>query len=92
MKTPPEGFYSINMIRFAVVLFFFFHLAILLKARRFAWLGRVTGWGTCALFVFLYVSQMEENSDIVFIVMAVLTGLSMLAAEIVAGTFKKDHS
>ena len=91
MKTPPEGFYSINMIRFAVVLFFFFHLAILLKARHFAWLGRVTGWGTCALFVYLYVSQMEENSDIVFIVMAVLTGLSMLAAEIVAGTFKKDR-
>lgn len=78
------------MIRFAVVLFFFFHLAILLKARRFAWVGRVTGWGTFALFVFLYVSKLEENSDIVFVVLALLTGLSMLAAEIVAKMVKKD--
>lgn len=78
------------MIRFAVVLFFFIHLAILLKARHLAWLGRLTGWGTCAVFAFLYVSPLEENSDIVFAVLAVLTGLSMLAAEIVAKSFKKD--
>ena len=78
------------MIRFAVVLFFFFHLAILLRARQFAWVGRVTGWGTTALFVFLYVSKLEENSDIVFVVLAALTGLSMLAAEIVAKMVKKD--
>lgn len=80
------------MIRFAVVLFFFVHLAILLKARHFAWVGRLTGWGVCALFVFLYASPVGENSDIVFAVLAVLTGLSMLAAEIVAKAFKKDPS
>lgn len=78
------------MIRFAVVLFFFVHLAILLKARHLAWVGRVTGWGTCALFVFLYVSQVEENSDIVFVILAVLTGVSMLGAELVAKALKKD--
>ena len=77
------------MIRFAVVLFFFFHLAILLKAERFAWLGRLTGWGTCALFMFLYFSQVEENSDIVFVVLAVITGVCMAGAEIVAGGLKK---
>lgn len=78
------------MIRFAVVLFFFIHLAILLKARHLAWAGRVTGWGTCVLFAFLYIGTFEENSDIVFAVLAFLTGLSMLAAEIVAKTLKKD--
>lgn len=80
------------MIRFAVVIFFFIHLAILLKARHLRWLGHLTGWGTCALFVGLYVFQVEENSDIVFLVMAALTGLSMLAAEFVAAQLKKDPS
>jgi hypothetical protein len=80
------------MIRFAVILFFFIHLAILLKARRFTWLGRVTGWGTCALFIGLYVFQAEENSDIVFLLTAALTGLSMLAAEFLAGALRKDRA
>ena len=78
------------MIRFAVLLFFFMQLFILLKARRHTVLGRVLGWGTCALFVALYAFQVEENSDIVFLVMAGLTGISMAAAEIVAGMLKKD--
>lgn len=78
------------MIRFAVVLFFFFHLALLLKARRFAWIGHVTGWGTCALFIFLYVTGVEENSDLVFIILAALTGLSMILAEIVAAKLRKN--
>jgi hypothetical protein len=77
------------MIRFAVVLFFFIHLAILLKARHLVWVGRVTGWGTCALFAFLYASPFEENSDIVFLVLAALTGISMIAAELAAKALKK---
>lgn len=76
------------MIRFAVILFFFIHLAILLRARHFAWLGRLTGWGSFALFLGLYAFQVQENSDIVFLVMATLTGLSMLGAELVAGKLK----
>lgn len=79
------------MIRFAVVLFFFIHLAILLKARHLRWLGHLTGWGTCALFIGLYVFQVEENSDIVFLMMAALTGISMIAAELVATLLKKDR-
>ena len=78
------------MIRFAVLLFFFVHLAILLRAKHLAWLGRVTGWGSFALFLGLYAFQVEENSDIVFAVMAVLTGISMLGAELVAAKLKKD--
>lgn len=77
------------MIRFAVVLFFFIHLAILLKARQLRWVGRVTGWGTCALFIWLYVSGAEENSDIVFLLCAAITGISMVAAEPVASGFAK---
>ena len=79
------------MIRFAVFLFFFFHLAMLLKARRFAWISHLTGWGTCALFVLLFVAGIEENSDYVFAVLAVLTGLSMGLAELVARTIKKQE-
>lgn len=77
------------MIRFAVLIFFFIHLAILLKAERFAWLGRVTGWGTFAVFAFLYVSKIEENSDLTFLVLAVLTGVSMAGAELAARQLKK---
>lgn len=80
------------MIRFAVLIFFFIHLAILLKARHLRWLGHLTGWGTCALFIGLYVFQVEENSDIVFLVMAGLTGISMIAAELVAAAFKKAEN
>jgi len=78
------------MIRFAVVLFFFIHLAILLKARRFAFIGRITGWGTFLLFMYLYLSPVEENSDLAFLLCAILTGISMIAAEIVAKIFKKS--
>lgn len=77
------------MIRFAVLLFFFFHLFLLLRMRRFAWIGHVTGWGTFALFIGLYIFQIEENSDLVFLVMAALTGFSMMAAEITARVLKK---
>lgn len=77
------------MIRFAVLLFFFIHLAILLKAQHLTWLGRMTGWGTCALFVFFYVTGIEENSDLTFIILAVLTGVSMAGAEFVARILKK---
>lgn len=79
------------MIRFAVLIFFFIHLAILLKARHLRWVGHLTGWGTCALFIGLYAFQVEENSDIVFLVMAALTGISMIAAELVAKALKKDR-
>lgn len=91
MKAPPSAFSNIegHMIRFAVFIFFFIHLAILLRARHLRWLGHLTGWGTCALFVFLYLSPFEENSDIVFLVMAFLTGLSMITAELVAGALRK---
>lgn len=79
------------MIRFAVLIFFFIHLAILLRARHLRWLGHLTGWGTCALFILLYVFQVEENSDIVFLVMAALTGISMIAAELMAFFLKKNQ-
>jgi len=79
------------MIRFAVCIFFFIHLAILLKARHLRWLGHLTGWGTCALFLGLYVFQVEENSDLVFLVLAALTGISMIAAELVAGAIRKKE-
>lgn len=80
------------MIRFAVLLFFFIHLAILLKAYRFAFIGRITGWGTCVLFLYLYLSPVEENSDLVFLVCAVLTGISMAGAEFAAKALKKNLS
>jgi len=78
------------MIRFAVFIFFFIHLAILLKAHHLRWIGHVTGWGTCALFIGLYVFRVEENSDLTFLVMAFLTGISMIAAELAAKALKKE--
>ena len=80
------------MIRFAVILFFFFQLAILRFAPRFAWVGRLIGWGTCGFFLFLWLFQVEENSDYVFAVLAGLTGLSMGLAELAARPFKKDKN
>lgn len=80
------------MIRFAVILFFFFHLALLLKARRFAWIGHLTGWGTFAVFAFLYISGIEENSDLTFLILAVLTGLAMIGAEFAARALKKPDA
>lgn len=77
------------MIRFAVFIFFFIHLAILLKAHHLRWIGHVTGWGTCALFIGLYIFRVEENSDLTFLVMAFLTGISMLGAELAAKALKK---
>lgn len=77
------------MIRFAVFIFFFIHLAILLKAHHLRWIGHVTGWGTCVLFIGLYVFRVEENSDLTFIILAALTGISMIAAELAAKALKK---
>ncbi len=79
------------MIRFAVLLFFFIHLAILLKARRFRWLGHLTGWGTCAIFIGLYAFSVEKNSDLTFILLAAMTAIAMIAAEIVASLLKKPE-
>ncbi len=78
------------MIRFAVVLFFFFHLAILLKAPQLKWAGRVIGGGTALAFLGLFLFSVEENSDFVFIFVAGLAALSVIAAEIVASILKKD--
>ncbi len=79
------------MIRFAVILFFFFHLAILLKAPRLKWAGRIIGGGTALFFFGMIFFSVEENSDFVFVFTGTLAALSVLAAEIVASLFKKDE-
>lgn len=78
------------MIRFAVFLFFFFHLAILIKAPKLRWLGRVTGYGTALLFLGLFLFPVaDNNSDYVFVFAAVVSAISIFLAEILASFFKK---
>lgn len=76
------------MIRFAVVLFFFVHLVILMKLPQFKWLGRALGGGISMLFFVLYALSIEENSDIVFLLCGTLSALSVLGAELVAGKIR----
>ena len=80
------------MIRFVVVLYFFIHLAVMLKAPQFKWLSRVIGYGLSALFLSLVFFAAEPNSNLVFIACAILGAMGVFAAEIVAGIFKKDKN
>ncbi len=77
------------MIRFAVCLFFFVHLAILMKFPALKWAGRVLGGGLAVLFFTLFALQVEENSDYAFVLMGFLAGVSVIGAEIVARLFRK---
>lgn len=72
------------MIRFAVILYFFIHLAVMLKMPRLTWASRLVGYGIALFFVGLTVFGVEPNSNAVFIVTAILAALGVLAAEIVA--------
>lgn len=80
------------MARLLVLLYFFIHLAIMLKAPRFKWLSRVIGYGLSGLFLFLVISGAEPNSNIVFIVSSILAALGVFAAEIIASIVKKDKN
>lgn len=80
------------MIRLAVALYFFVHLAVMIKAPQFKWLSRAVGYGLAGLFVYLVASAAEPNSNIVFIVCAILTTLGVLVAEILASIFKKGEN
>lgn len=77
------------MIRFAVVLYFFVHLAVRLKAPGWTWASRVVGYGISAFFGWLVVSGAEPNSNIVLTLIAILTAISVVAAEFVAFIVKK---
>lgn len=77
------------MLRFVTLLYFFVHIAVMVKAPRFRWLSRAIGYGIPLFFIYLVVSEAEPNSNIVFIMLAVLGGLAMLLAEFIAATLKK---
>lgn len=77
------------MIRFAVILYFFVHLWVRLKAPRLTWPSRVVGCGISAFFAWLVVSGAEPNSNIVLTLIAILTAIGVVAAEFVAFIVKK---
>ncbi len=75
------------MIRFAVLLFFFVHLWVLIKAPQFKRAAQIVGFGIPAAFFGLYLFGVEENSDIVFIVLGVLSLIAAIVAELLAAIF-----
>lgn len=77
------------MIRFAVILYFFVHLAVMLKAPHLKWASRAVGYGTALFFVGLMIFQVEPNSNFVYGVTAVFAALGVFAAELVASLFRK---
>lgn len=81
-----------KMIRFAVILYFFIHLAVMLKAPHLKWASRAVGYGTAAFFLALTAFSVEPNSNFVFIVTAAFAAMGVFAAEIVASLFKKDKN
>ena len=80
------------MIRFAVILYFFVHLAVMLKAPHLKWASRCVGYGTALFFLGLIIFTVEPNSNFVYGVTAVFAAVGVLAAEIVASLFKKSNS
>lgn len=78
------------MIRFVVVLYFFIHLAVMVKIPQFKWISRIIGYGLAALFVSLVFLSAEPNSNLVFLFCAALAAIGVFAAEIVASFFKKN--
>ena len=79
------------MIRFAVILYFFVHLAVMVKAPQLKWASRAVGYGTSLFFVGLIFFTVEPNSNFVYGITAVFAALGVFAAEIVASLFKKDE-
>jgi hypothetical protein len=77
------------MLRFAVILYFFVHLAIMMRAPHLKWASRIVGYGISASFVSLIVLGVEPNSNFVYGVTAAFAALGVLAAEIVASILKK---
>lgn len=80
------------MIRFVVVLYFFIHLAVMIKAPRLKWASRLIGYGLAALFASMVIFSAEPNSNLVFVFCAGLAVIGVVAAEIVAGLFKKPKN
>ncbi len=78
------------MIRFAVVLYFFVHLAVMIKHPRLIWASRIVGYGISLFFIGLVLFATEPNSNIVFIITALLSAIAVFAAEIVASLHKKS--
>ncbi len=78
-----------GLLRFAVILYFFVHLAVLLKAPQLKWTSRAVGYGIPLFFLGMIVFGVEPNSNFVYGVTAVFAALSVLAAEIVASFYKK---
>lgn len=80
------------MIRFITLLYFFVHVAVMVKAPRYKWLSRAIGYGIPAFFIWLVVSSAEPNSNIVFIILAILGALAIVLAELIASGFKKEKN
>lgn len=78
------------MIRFAVILYFFVHLAVMVKAPHLKWASRCVGYGMAAFFVALVAFGSEPNSNIVFTLSAILAAVGVLAADLVALLFKRN--
>ena len=78
-----------GILRFAVILYFFIHLAVLLKAPHLKWASRTVGYGMAGFFVALIILGIEPNSNFVYGVTAVFAALGVLAAEIIASFYKK---
>lgn len=77
------------MLRLAVILYFFVHLAVMLRAPNLKWASRAVGYGTALAFLGMAIFAVEPNSNFVFIVTAVFAALGVFAAEMVASLFKK---
>lgn len=78
------------MFRFAVILYFFVHLAVMIKHPRWTWASRVVGYGISLFFIGLVIFSVEPNSNIVFIITALLSAIAVFAAEIVAKIIQKQ--
>ncbi len=61
-------------LRFAVILYFFIHLAVLLKAPQLKWASRAVGYGIPLFFLGLIVFAVEPNSNFVYGVTALPHG------------------
>lgn len=77
------------MVRFITLLYFFVHVAVLVKAPRYKTLSRLIGYGIPLFFLGLLVTSAEPNSNIVFTMLAVLGVAIMVLAEWAASSLKK---
>jgi len=79
------------MVRFAVILYFFVHLAVMLKAPQLKWASRAVGYGTALFFFSLILFTVEPNSNFVYGVTGVFAAMGVFAAELIASLFKKPR-